>query len=99
MGSINISSIVGMVKYHLEVEPIVFKYMSKDEKTGEITEIYMVKSITRPNASYNVVLDGDNWICDCKSFTFKSGLDSQGHCRHIRFVTFLLAEHVEIKVI
>ena len=94
-----VSSIQDMVRYHLKVEPIVYKYISKHEESGIITEIYMVRSIKRDNQSYNVVNELHQWICDCPSFKYRSGIDSQGHCKHIRFVKFLLDEGVEIQVI
>lgn len=88
-----------LVSYHLNKEPIVFKYISKSEETGDTIEIYMIKSITQDNQSYNVVQEGEKWICDCPSYKYRSGVNEQGHCKHIRFVTFLLNEKVEIAVI
>lgn len=88
-----------MVEYHLKVKPIVYKYVGKDEKTGETFEFYMIQSIKQENQSYTVVYENDKWVCDCPSFKFQTGTDVHGHCKHIRLVRFLLDKKVEIKVI
>ena len=88
-----------MVQYHLKVKAIVYKYISEDPESGKKEVIYMVKSITQDKESYNVVGDNDVWICDCPSYKYQSATDEHGHCKHIRFVKFLLDEHVEITII
>ncbi len=94
-----VASIAPMVEYHLKVKPIVYKYVGKDENTGESFEFFMVKSIKQDSKSYNVVNENDEWVCDCPSFKFRSGTDVHGHCKHIRLVRFLLDKKVEIEVI
>lgn len=90
-------NIVPMVKEHMGPKgPIVVAYKDVSEKTGEEQIIYMIKSISRPNQSYNVVKEAGKWFCDCPSFKYRSGVDKEGHCKHIVLVTFLLNENVEI---
>jgi len=93
------SGLEALVEYHLKKEPIVYKYVSENRDIGTVTEIYMIKSITQKFKSYNVVCENENWICDCPSYKFKTGVDSKGHCKHIKLVIFLIDEKVEIKVI
>lgn len=94
-----VSSIEPMVKYHLQVAPIVYVDKLKNEVTGKLDTIYMIKSLKEEYASYNVICDEGKWICDCPSYKFQTGTDATGHCKHIRFVIFLLKEKVEIKSI
>lgn len=96
---IRVTPIDKMVEYHLKVMPIVYKYIQKEKNTGKEIIIYMIKSISRENHSYNVVNEDGQWICDCPSYKYKSGTDSDGHCKHIRLIIFMLDNNVEIPVI
>jgi hypothetical protein len=87
------SKVSELVEYHLKTEPIVYKYVEGPNV------IYMIKSISGPNKSYNVVFENNQWSCDCQSFKFKCGVTKEGHCKHISLVTFLIQEKIKIKEI
>ena len=48
-----------------------------------------VPSETKYGVEYKVkqLLDGE-FTCECPSFTYKTGLDAEGHCKHQRDVIF-----------
>jgi len=94
------SKVSELVAEHLGPRgPIVLLYKDKNENTGQEKLIYMLKSITRKNQSYNVIEENSKWFCDCPSFKYRSGVDKEGNCKHILLVTFLLNEDVVINEI
>lgn len=94
-----VTGIADMVKHHLQVSPLVYRYKSETATAKQDQEMYIVKSIKRTNQSYIVVFENNQWACDCPSFKYHSGVDSSGNCKHIRLIIFLKSEHVEIKEI
>ncbi len=94
------SKVSEMVEEHFGPRgPIVILYKDKNEDTGHETKIYMIKSISRKNQSYNVVKDNLRWICDCPAFKYRKGVDKEGHCKHCLLVIFLLEKNVVINEI
>ena len=94
------SKLTDLVRQHVGPKgPIVLLYKDKNEETGVTQEIYMIKSISRVNQSYNIVEDNGKWVCDCPSFKYRSGVDKDGHCKHCLLVSFLLSNHVNIEEI
>jgi len=95
-----LSKVSDMVEEHFSPRgPIVILYKDVNEESGKVTEIYMIKSITRKNHSYNVVFENGKWYCDCPAFKFRKGVDKEGHCKHCLLVIFLLDQKVVINEI
>ena len=94
------SKVSELVAEHLGPRgPIVLLYLDKNEHGGEDKKIYMIKSISRKNQSYNVVKENEIWYCDCPAFKYRKGVDKDGNCKHCLLVSFLLSKDVVINEI
>lgn len=90
------SRVSDLVSEHVKRGPICYKHVHVNEVTKKEEIIYMIKSVSRPNQVYNIIYEGGQWYCDCPSFKYKSGTNTQGHCKHIQFVVFMIQKNVEI---
>ena len=84
-----------MVKRQLVGPEIVFIFREEGQR-----DIYMVQSMLRENQSYNCQQNEEKeWYCDCHSFKYRSGVNKEGHCKHIRLILFLIENNIKIKVL
>ena len=94
------SRVSDLVEEHLGPRgPIVLLYKDTSTESGKETLIYMVKSVSRSNQSYNVVQENGKWFCDCPSFKYRKSVDKDGHCKHCLLVIFLINQNVVISEI
>lgn len=89
-----------MLKEHLSIRgPTVVQYTPEGQDPTVDQQIYIIKSLSRPNQTYSVVKESSKFSCDCPSFKYQTGTTAGGACKHIILVEIILSQNFKLEKI